>query len=131
MSRGRKRTMGEDEEDEDKTRMRMQMRMRMRRMRMTRRRRRRRRRTRRRRRRRRRRKRRRRRRRRKKIFDWIHARIPWLGHPRLYATWKDESLNALFAALAEMAHSGNWEQGVFARLDLQLLNEAGAFRPDK
>ncbi|CAK0887597.1 unnamed protein product, partial [Prorocentrum cordatum] len=58
----------------------------------------------------------------------IVYRIPWLGHPRLYATWKDESLNALFAALAEMAHSGNWEQGVFARLDLQLLNEAGGPR---
>ena len=43
----------------------------------------------------------------------------FMGHPRLYATWKDETLNALLANLAEASHSLQFEKGVFLRLDLQ------------
>ena len=42
-----------------------------------------------------------------------------MGHPRLYATWRDETLNALLANLAEASHPLQFERGVFQRLDLQ------------
>ena len=42
-----------------------------------------------------------------------------MGHPRLYATWRDETLNALLANLAEASHATQFERGGFQRLDLQ------------
>ena len=52
-----------------------------------------------------------------------------MGHPRLYATWKDETLNALLANLAEATHALQFERGVFVRLDLQAALGIGCSRP--
>ena len=49
-----------------------------------------------------------------------------MGHPRLYATWRDETLNALLANLAEASHALQFERGVFLRLDLQAVLGIGA-----
>ena len=51
-----------------------------------------------------------------------------MGHPRLYATWRDETLNALLANLAEASHALQFERGVFLRLDLQAALGIGASR---
>ena len=49
-----------------------------------------------------------------------------LGHPRMYATWQDETLNALLATLAESAHAARWETSVFTRLDIQTAVDGGS-----
>eukprot|EP00959_Pyramimonas_sp_CCMP1952_P059093 1234299-Pyramimonas_sp.AAC.1 len=48
------------------------------------------------------------------------------GHPRVYATWTDETLNNMLSRLAESAHSSQHEKGVFERLDLQAHLGIGA-----
>ena len=52
-----------------------------------------------------------------------------MGHPRMYATWRDETLNALLANLAEASHFMQFERGVFQRLDLQTFLGTGVARP--
>lgn len=51
-------------------------------------------------------------------FFHMTIRIREMGHPRLYATWQDETLNALVARLAEATHGATWERGIFKRLGL-------------
>ena len=59
----------------------------------------------------------------------VCLRISLFGHPRLYATWRDETLNALLANLAEASHPTQFERGVFLRLDLQAALGIGVARP--
>ncbi len=46
------------------------------------------------------------------------ARIRKLGHPRLYATHEDETLNGILAVMAEAVHPRLWDTRMFERLDL-------------
>ena len=52
-----------------------------------------------------------------------------MGHPRLYATWKDETLNALLARISEQASLGNFDSGVWLRIDLMAFLETGTALP--
>ena len=42
-----------------------------------------------------------------------------MGHPRLYATWRDESLNAMLSRIAQGASLGDFDEGLWDRIDLQ------------
>ena len=42
-----------------------------------------------------------------------------MGHPRLYSTWTDESLNKYVARIASVVHPTNFEEPVLERIDLQ------------
>eukprot|EP00959_Pyramimonas_sp_CCMP1952_P468888 9493997-Pyramimonas_sp.AAC.1 len=46
-------------------------------------------------------------------------RIERMGRPRLYATWKDETLNGMFAKMATGAALGNLDESMWQRIDLQ------------
>eukprot|EP00959_Pyramimonas_sp_CCMP1952_P170427 3561207-Pyramimonas_sp.AAC.1 len=48
------------------------------------------------------------------------VRIRVMGHPRIYATWKDETLNAMLARISEQASLGNFDSGIWTRVDLQV-----------
>ena len=52
-----------------------------------------------------------------------------MGYPRMYATWRDETLNALLPNLAERSHPTQFERGVFQRLDLQDFLGVGVAHP--
>ena len=58
----------------------------------------------------------------------IVVRIRWFGHPRLYATLRDESLNSLLANLAEAVHPANFESGIFVRIDIQAQQGSGVHK---
>ena len=49
-----------------------------------------------------------------------------MGHPRLYSTWTDESLNKYVARIASVVHPANFESRVLERIDLQ-THDAIAF----
>ena len=52
-----------------------------------------------------------------------------MGHPRTYATWRDESLNAMLSRIAEQSSFGDFDEGLWDRIDLQRFLGLGASRP--
>ena len=52
-----------------------------------------------------------------------------MGHPRLYWTYRDETLNGMLARMAAEATRGNFDESMWARLDLSVILGIGAHAP--
>ena len=48
------------------------------------------------------------------------ARLLWFGAPKLYATWRDEGLNAVLALVAKRAHRRVWHARVLVEMHIAL-----------
>ena len=60
---------------------------------------------------------------------WIHMclQMPLCGNPRQYATFLDESLNSVLAAICQSSHRLTWEKSVFERIRLMPYVERNSY----
>ena len=59
------------------------------------------------------------------LYICCACRIPQMGHPRLYSTWRDEGFNSTIAQAAAAVHPSQFETRLLERIDLQTYTSVG------